>query len=1025
MAYASERTANGKIVMAGESMQNCSYTISVLQMLDNGIIDSTFGVNGYVLLSPTPYQNTAYDIAIQQDGKIVLVGRSWGNAQSYFTIIRLTENGQLDNAFGTAGVKLIQSSGSLYDGAKAVSIQTDGKLVVSGIETVNGNEQFTVMRLYADGRMDNTFGANGKATYDVGANYIQDNCNNSIIQPDGKIIVVGASSPYGFRQNSILRLNTDGSLDLTFNGTGFKVFYISACNNELVDIFITADNKIFLAAQAYNLTEASSSIGLIQLLPDGNFDPSIGNGTGFSNPVEILGFEVKSMEITSRGEVVVVGNTYQSDRTLGRSMTAYRFFADGTLDRSYGQLGLVKKNTVQGPYSYPGSGVFCSALNEADELFMIGTSWAGEMTHNDFTCFKFSSSGFSLTRFGNNGSFMQALGSETEMQKKIVPFSDGSFLSLGKSIAKFNEDGSLDHTFSITSNTLFDPMDCVIQPDGKIVIAGGKKYNGVSDYDFAVLRLNPDGSPDITFADNGFFIYSFDGIKSFAYSAALQADGKIVVAGGGDISTNQGFIAIRLTTAGDLDSEFDSDGILVLKMNNNSCTKTVCIQPDGKILLGGYTRQYNYSGYYSAILRVKSNGSLDNTFGVNGIALRSFNGGSQTEVYKLTLQPDQKILAAGKAGNVNNMYPLLMRYNSNGSEDNSFNGDGKILLTEYVTYSAAFDVKIQEDGKILLLGTVNNAGNSLSDLFLQRFHSTGLIDNSFASGGKFYFASLSSAATSYFRSTSLDIHSNGKILLSHYNGCKLLLLRLLNDSNPQIKLSDIHKTYGDETFYAQLTTNSNGGVHYEVVAGNAITINAVTGEATIQKAGTAKIKITQSSSGSLSSGTAYSFVAIDPAVLTVTADDMYKIAGDENPQFTYTYSGFVYNDNAEVVSGAPNLMSPSNAASPAGMYPIVLVKNTLHANNYVFKLVEGKLIIGVATGIDANKINSEICVFPNPSAGKLYIKADVMIEEICITNVVGQQEFFYTAEFNTSMKGMVIVRIKTAEGFSYKKIVLE
>jgi uncharacterized delta-60 repeat protein len=298
----------------------------------------------------------------------------------------------------------------------------------------------------------------------------------------------------------------------------------------------------------------------------------------------------------------------------------------------------------------------------------------------------------------------------------IVTQPDGKLLvggafsqSLYEYIIRITTSGTIDNTFN-TGNTKFNNIvsEITLQPDGKILVGGNfTEYSGVAAN--KIIRLDTGGTIDNTFnIGTGF-------VNGQVLSMALQPDGKILV--GGSFSTYSGVTRnriIRLNTGGTIDNTFNiGDGF------NGDYVNEITLQPDGKILVGG--RFTTYSGVTSNyIIRLNTGGTIDNTFNIGD----GFN--SDTDVIKL--QPDGKILVGGAFTTYGGVTSNgLIRLNTGGTIDNTFNLDDKIL-SNFVT-----SLTLQPDGKILVgsLGTGIFYNNKFITRRFFRLNTDGTIDNSF------------------------------------------------------------------------------------------------------------------------------------------------------------------------------------------------------------------------------------------------------------------------------------------------------
>ncbi len=355
--------------------------------------------------------------------------------------------------------------------------------------------------------------------------------------------------------------------------------------------------------------------------------------------------------------------------------------------------------------------------------------------------------------------------------KKIISLTLICFCLLAKQIT-LAQDGSLDLTFSGDGKQTTDignsydyAYSVAIQGDGKIVVAGTAKFFsglGMSS-DFAIVRYNSDGNLDSTFSGDGIQTKDIGSRSDYGYSVAIQTDGKIVVAGFSLNETDFDFALVRYNSDGTLDNTFSEDGIQTTAIGSgNDASFSVAIQADGKIVVVGYAF-FNGSKNDLAIVRYNSDGTLDNTFSGDGIQTNDI-GGDSDEAYSVAIQPDGKIVVLGKF-----LYPdnfssqdydyALLRYNSDGSLDNSFSGDG-FKTSHFGTNDIAHSVAIQSDGKILVSGYVET-GPGYYDLFLFRYNSDGTFDNTFSEDG----IQTNAIASTNAYASSVTLQTDGKIVV--------------------------------------------------------------------------------------------------------------------------------------------------------------------------------------------------------------------------------------------------------------------
>lgn len=374
--------------------------------------------------------------------------------------------------------------------------------------------------------------------------------------------------------------------------------------------------------------------------------------------------------------------------------------------------------------------------------------------------------------FGTNGKVLTSFYGDGAAS--VVLQSDGKIVVAGDSnngndsdfaVARYNSDGTLDTSFSADGEVITDfggedyGTSVAIQSDGKIVVAGYGSSGGPED--FAIVRYNTDGSLDTSFDTDGKLLIDFGRYEN-GKALAIQTDGKIVLAGNsvaaGGLAANINLV--RLNTNGSLDTTFDSDGKVTTDIGPNDDALSIAIQSDGKIIIGGGS---DASGSLeTTLIRYNSNGSLDTTFNSDGIALIDF-AISNDAAYSVAIQSDEKIIAAGYADLGGQVVFALLRLNANGSLDTTFDTDGKVTTNFGSFYDGAYSVALQTDGKIIASGYSSNGSQ---DFFATaRYNTTGSLDTTFDTDGKITtaFGSLGDSAKA------VAIQSDGKFVVAGYS----------------------------------------------------------------------------------------------------------------------------------------------------------------------------------------------------------------------------------------------------------------
>jgi uncharacterized delta-60 repeat protein len=308
-------------------------------------------------------------------------------------------------------------------------------------------------------------------------------------------------------------------------------------------------------------------------------------------------------------------------------------------------------------------------------------------------------------------------------------------------LIRYNNNGGLDNTFgnagkfiaTFPSNNA--ALDMAIQSDGKIVLAGLMDSAG-TNY-FMAMRITSTGTLDASFGTNGRTIIAFNSQESIGIAMALQADGKIVVGGyaSNASATAYVFALARLTTSGALDTSFDTDGKQTTVLGPDfDVISDLAIQADGKIVVAGVS--YNsLSVAELAVARYTTAGALDNTFGTGGKFTWSANN-QDTQAYSIAMQPDGKIVVSGSWDNNTNFDFIIMRLTAAGALDNSFGTAGKVMTAIGTDDDEAYSVAVQLDGKIVAGGDIYVPSQTGYDIAVVRYTSGGTVDNSFGTAGK-------------------------------------------------------------------------------------------------------------------------------------------------------------------------------------------------------------------------------------------------------------------------------------------------
>ena len=365
------------------------------------------------------------------------------------------------------------------------------------------------------------------------------------------------------------------------------------------------------------------------------------------------------------------------------------------------------------------------------------------------------------SEFGTDGKVLTDFDHSTDIAKAVAIQADGKLVVVGTTyrdndfsaedfaLARYNPDGTLDKLFGFGGKVQTDfpglaavASSVIIQPDGKIVVAGGAFPLFTFLGDSKLVRYNSNGSLDASFGNGGIVTTTFPA-GSYAFDLALQPDGKIIAAGTVFVDFNPGessntdFAITRYNPDGTPDAAFGNGGQVstdFLGLEDDAFS--VLIQPDGKIVAVGSAND-PATFYDFAAVRYLSDGTVDTTFGVAGKVHTDFGDQNFDRARSAALQGDGRIVAAGFAisqnGGVQNF--AVARYNSNGVLDTGFGTGGMTQIDFGNCCQGATKLLLQSNGKIITVGG-SSGESSEDDFFLARLTPTGVLDATFGAGGK-------------------------------------------------------------------------------------------------------------------------------------------------------------------------------------------------------------------------------------------------------------------------------------------------
>lgn len=346
--------------------------------------------------------------------------------------------------------------------------------------------------------------------------------------------------------------------------------------------------------------------------------------------------------------------------------------------------------------------------------------------------------GYALYGGWNKDSYM---GTAIQVDGKILVSTgilNGTDSDVG--VLRYNADGSLDKEFGAGGVFIYDSGngdDCgrLVALDGyKRITLTGYTHNG-SDLDLLVMRLNANGTPDQTFGTNGIVVYDNSRRDDYGRAIAIQGDGKILVTARSSGDSTSIAMLLRYESDGTLDRSFGLNGVVVYEgEKGNDGFRDLAIQSDANIVVTGYTR--TDAGFEVLTARYDANGSLDTAFGANGIV--RYDGGQRNAGARgIVIQSNGKIIVSGSNSNGTDLDVIVLRYSSDGSLDPSFGTDGVVVYDGGHGDDNGRRLALQQGNKIVVVGNTFN-GTDYDALSL-RYTADGAADAAFGNAGAAIF----------------------------------------------------------------------------------------------------------------------------------------------------------------------------------------------------------------------------------------------------------------------------------------------
>ena len=713
-AFSVALQSDGKIVVAGVAGASGRSDIALARFLPTGELDINFGSGGKVTRN---FGGGVYavgrSVVIQPDKKILVAGDAAGNV----VLVRCTEAGMPDGNFGDSGTVTTDFAGGA-DGGYGLALRSDGRIIVAGEASIDDNRDFMLLGYTAAGALDDTFGSGGKVSTDFGdSSFHRNGARSVIVQSDGSILAAGGVGS----QLAVARFTEDGILDPNFGNDGLAqgVTGFYNLNSELtVGMALQANGKIVVTGLA------SGNFGVARFNADGYPDYDFGRTDfsvgGAASTYLSDSFEAStSVAVQSNGKILVAGYS-------GERIALVRYTSAGLLDGKFnGQAGRLILDVIggfEGDYGVASQGDGKILITgQADFLGGVKLS-------------RYTATGELDQSFGSQGHASDSLGNN--FGHDVAVLEDGKILVAGQTnqnlmpsqftLVRHYENGGVDSSFGNNGRVMTtigtfgaEARKMALLPGGNILLAGHANQNGISA--FALARYTSSGELDTTFGNEGTVVTAFDGGGVSFQGLAVQSGEKILVAG--ELQRTGGhaeFALARYTSAGVLDSGFGTDGKITVAVGNGDAhCRGVAIQNNGRIIWFGNVEDGTAS--YLLLLGYTAEGQPDMTFGDQGKAIYDGVYG-----YDLTVQANGGILVTGKDLQATYSELALLRFTSGGELDATFGDDG-LVLTKFdrLGDDSGYHVKVQPDGRILVAGSTSRAISS--HIALVRYEGDGVV----------------------------------------------------------------------------------------------------------------------------------------------------------------------------------------------------------------------------------------------------------------------------------------------------------
>ena len=779
------------LVVAGQSRE----TIALNPQVDlavgvfnrqTGALDASFnpGTGGRIHTTFFAYgQDAGHALAIDADGNWVVAGNvgqttnadfptNVGGLLTNISIARYTgTNGQLDASFGNNGRVIADTTDltGVSDSARAVEVHTDdGKIVTGGVTFGVGGAGTSgiVSRYNPDGSLDTSFGFDGILSVGL---FDIDGITDLTVLADHSIVAVGSVFRGGTSDFGAVKLTPSGGIDTSFGTSGFATVDFGPGFEDTPRAIVQNGTDLVIAGDTFN---GDSDFAVVEL------DAS-GNPTGFGT--QIIAFDLGGtnndiaydVKVDNSNRILLAGSAATA---AGNDFALARRTAAGAADGTFGGGEVTIDFDASDDQAY-------SVVVAPDNSINVG-GYTDDAGTEDFALARLNNEGVLQNGFGTGGKVIQdfAPGGDDSNDRIAEIVLDGTHIVVaGQSreaiavnpqidfaVGRFNRTtGALDaapnpgnggrvHT-TFYANRQDSAYAAAIDGDGKWIVAGASGLTtdpaavgpfGPADFqtNVALTRYETSGQLDTSFGNNGRVTTDFtrlSGMDDEARGVEVQADGKIVVAGGMDFfgfGFWEGAVA-RYNPDGSLDDTFGVGGRANVSVFNRPPffadatggsqqfgITDLTVLPDGSILVIGPVLDATLD---FGVLKLTPDGNIDETFGTRGLATVDFGPGNE-DTPRAIVQNGANLVIAGDSSNGGNFDMAVVELDANGNQT-AFGAQTVAFDLGGANRDVAFDVKVDDSGRVLLAGSAEVAAGEF-DFALARLTPAGGTDATFAGG---------------------------------------------------------------------------------------------------------------------------------------------------------------------------------------------------------------------------------------------------------------------------------------------------